>query len=368
MLINILYLIIGIAVTLIWTKVVKPKTPLNYQKIVKDKFWLILTGLTIVGVAYLYFYLPQVFKWLAVDIWGVPASSVGEDKKTVALQLTDLGPLGDIYGSLNTLFTSATLAFVVYATLLQREANKDARDAMSNQLQQARDATAKQLRQARQALKQQLDQAREATEQQITNAKELANTQLEHARESTERQLALTQVTHDAQIKESQHAVFSNAFYTLLNYKQSNLNSLRINSEKGEFYPEEIFLKMSMEFLALLDKEWKSVNDIPYVEIERKYDEISKKITGSEYVGIQLTPYFMLYQNLFDLLKKANLDENSHNFYRAVIMNSMTIHEKYHLIWLSANCLELSNMIKDNEILNDMSDSMTYPFILTIFK
>ena len=148
MLINILCLIIGIAATLIWIKVVKAKILINYQKFAIDKFWLFFTGVTIVAVAYLYFYLPQVFKWLAVDIWGVPASTVGEDGNDKLLALTDLGSLGDIYGSLNTLFTSATLAFVVYATLLQRQANKDARDAMKEQLQQAKDAIDKQLQQA----------------------------------------------------------------------------------------------------------------------------------------------------------------------------------------------------------------------------
>ncbi len=266
MLINILCLIIGITTTFIWIKVVKAKTPINYQEFAKDKFWLIFTSVTIVAVAYLYFYLPQVFKWLAVDIWGIPASSLGEDKEIKVLQLTDLGPLGDIYGSLNTLFTSATLAFVVYATLLQRQANADARSAMFDQLQQAKDATKdqlqqakdasdEQLRQARDALTAQLDQAKDLTEQQIINAKELANTQLKQANASTAQQLELALATHEAQIQESRNSIFTNQFYALLNYKNERVKSLILkNSDNLTIIGYELFSIINTKFFTLFEK------------------------------------------------------------------------------------------------------------------
>ncbi|WON80797.1 hypothetical protein OK024_03160 [Acinetobacter sp. UGAL515B_02] len=146
---------------------------------------------------------PLFFKWLMIGIGS---------KETA---LKDFGTFGDIYGSLNTLFTSATLIIVMYSAYLQRQANKDARDAMERQLQQAREDTEEQLK-----------QAREATEQQILNAQQLAHIQLEHARQYSMDQLALARATHEAQIKESKDAIFTNKFYSHLNYKNAKLNSI----------------------------------------------------------------------------------------------------------------------------------------------
>ncbi|WP_234622439.1 hypothetical protein [Acinetobacter guillouiae] len=175
---------------------------------------------------------PLFFKWLMIGI--------GSTKKDI----DDFGSMGDIYGSLNTLFTSATLLIVMYSAYLQRQANKDARTAMAEQLQQARDATTTQLTQASDALTQQLDQAREATEQQIKNAKELSEIELSQTREATAQQLALAQATHDAQIKESRHAIFANQFYSLLNFKKDRLNNLFIvhgeEDENGEIITKSI--------------------------------------------------------------------------------------------------------------------------------
>ncbi len=140
---------------------------------------------------------PLFFKWVMVGI--------GSKEN----ELKDFGSLGDIYGSLNTLFTSATLIIVLYSAYLQREANKDAREAMKKQLQQARDATAQQLREARRSTKEQIQQARDATEQ----------------------QLEMSQSIHSAQMVESKHAIFSNMFNILLN--QKNEAQERLNQRLG---------------------------------------------------------------------------------------------------------------------------------------
>jgi len=144
-----------------------------------------------------------------------------------------LGPIGDIFGGLTALFTSATLIIVMYSAYLQRQANEDARKAMAEQLQQARDATATQLIQARQALRQQLDQARQATEQQIENAKELSRIELLQTREATQQQLALAQSTHDAQIQETKNTFFKTQFYNLLNYKSERFKELLFCDHDG---------------------------------------------------------------------------------------------------------------------------------------
>jgi len=147
---------------------------------------------------------PLFFKWLMI--------SIGVEKT----KLEDFGTLGDIYGSLNTLFTSATLIIVIYSTYLQREANKDAGKALENQLRQAEQATTDQLNQSR---------------------------------DSTTQQLNLAQTTHDALIKEMMKSNFDNKFYFLLNYKMQLLNSIKVyNSQDGEIAGALIFDKINTFF------------------------------------------------------------------------------------------------------------------------
>lgn len=317
MLINILCLIIGVALTLVWMKLVKPKTPLNFQVFVKDKFWLITTGSLIVAIGYLYFYLPQVFEWLAVEFWGVPSSTITEDGKTKVLQLTDLGPLGDIYGSLNTLFTSATLAFVVYATLLQRQANHDAREAMAKQLQQAREDTEKQL-----------EQAREATEQQILNAQRLANLQLQQASEASDDQLNIAKQTYSAQIEESRISFFTSQFYSLLNYKNEKLKELCFckNSDE-EIKGLKIFSELKNQLIERLIKCY-TVEKIDDEIITRAFNQSCKALNSNE-LYYELFSYLEVYSALAMLINSSPINSNDKNYYQAILRSSMSGNEQF---------------------------------------
>ncbi|MEG8241314.1 hypothetical protein MKR66_16390 [Acinetobacter baumannii] len=138
----------------------------------KRQVWLLVILIILIWLVF-----PFLFK--AFMSW---MSWIGADLKTFA----DYGPVGDIYGSLNTLFTSATLIIVMYSAYLQRQANKDAREAMAEQLKQAKEATAEQLAQA----------------------KESTNLQLSQAKKSIEEQLSLAKKTHDAQINETKLAFY----------------------------------------------------------------------------------------------------------------------------------------------------------------
>ena len=60
-------------------------------------FCFITAGIFI--LAWLFF--PNLFQWWAIHVWFIPIEQLDEMGK--------LGPLGDIYGSLNTLFTSPFL-------------------------------------------------------------------------------------------------------------------------------------------------------------------------------------------------------------------------------------------------------------------
>ncbi len=287
---------------------------------------------------------PLFFKWLMIEI--------GSEKT----KLEDFGTLGDIYGSLNTLFTSATLAFVVYATLLQRQANKDARDAMANQLQQARDATAKQLRQARQALKQQLDQAREANDLQINNAKELARIQLEQAAESTKEQLELAQATHDAQQYESKFAVFSSSFYALLNLKENKFSALELTLGENEpkLSGNQVFEYLVKKFEYYLNNNWKGKH-VDEEELGEVFDE-TLNVYNNESSDLILS-YFLVYTSLFQLIDRSIvLDDEQKYFYKQIISNTMRIQEQTTLFWVACFVPRFKSFLKNSYIFNQFYD------------
>lgn len=318
--------LVGILIFL-WLRKWKANTSKNNKlEWAVDKFWLILTGITIVGVAYLYFYLPQVFKWLAVDVWGVPTSSVGEDK---ALQLTDLGPLGDIYGSLNTLFTSATLAFVVYATLLQREANKDARDALADQLQHAKDSTEEQLKQARHATATQLVQAR--------------------------RSLKL-------QLEASRHDTFTNMFHSLLSHKIERFNQISMSTKDKTIGAYEISNLITIEFHRLIEGKWKDIDTIEKIDLSSSFEYCVAKITrGKGYYKIY--NYFYIYESIFNLIKNENLSPRDEEYFKDLVRNSMEVGEQVIILWIASFSDYYQNFLMDSGVFSFELPDSHIPFI-----
>ena len=263
----------------------------------------------ILAIISLWIAFPLIFKYWVLKLLVTPPFTTEA--------FASLGPIGDIYGSLTALFTSATLIVVLYSAYLQREANKDTRQAMADQLQQARDATVKQLRQARKAVDDQLTQARESTAQQLANAKELSDIQLaytrrtkeeqlEHARklsdlqlaqakESTRDQLALVQPTHDAQMLESKYAIFSNMFHALLSQKHERYSRIEVKNSKVHLNATEIFLIINETLSDLFDNEWKSISTLDVNDIQEKYFETTSKITGESEgeIGDNLSNLFL---------------------------------------------------------------------------
>lgn len=75
---------------------------------------------------------PYFFNWWAINFWGVPKSELAD--------FTKLGPLGDIYGSLNTLISSIALCAVAFSTWLQITSLREAREANQKQLIEAKNA------------------------------------------------------------------------------------------------------------------------------------------------------------------------------------------------------------------------------------
>lgn len=212
----------------------------------------------------------------------------------------DFGAFGDIYGSLNTLISSIALCAVAFSTYLQ-----------------------------------------------VTSLKE--------SRELNNRQFALSKQIHDEQIFESQNAIFTNKFYSLLNFKKDKLDSISISrkitfGERGSQIVQEtcveVMDEMSSEFYSMLKNDNYLYNAFSQEELFSDFRKVAKDL---KYKNIApLISYFHIYMDLCQLIKNSNISEEEKSFYKSVLSNSMTQGEQILLFWLSP--MFESIVIKDSEI------------------
>lgn len=257
---------------------------------------------------------PYFFNWWAVNFWNVPEGELTD--------LTKLGPLGDIYGSLNTIFTSATLAFVVYATLLQRQANKDAREAMAEQLQ--------------------------------------------HAQESTTQQLALAQASHDAQISESRYAIFSNMFYAFLNQKNEILRRICIG-EEYEVNPNLLFEHISESFIDVITEKYNEKSLLEEGVEDSLYGDFCEAIISFSEKSINTNVvygYFYTYLTLLELISRSSIQKRDKSFFRSIVSNSMSHDEQMCLLWMTTFTGELRKELYETNFFDADIDNLLMPFIV----
>lgn len=81
---------------------------------------------------FLFLTYPFFFNWWALNFWGVPEGELSD--------YTKLGPLGDIYGSLNTLISSIALCAVAYSTWIQTTSLRETRISNEKQLSESKHA------------------------------------------------------------------------------------------------------------------------------------------------------------------------------------------------------------------------------------
>ena len=191
----------------------------------------LLWGLGILFIFIVWITFPLIFKtWVFTLIVKPPFTP---------LEFASLGPIGDIFGGLTAFFTSLTLIIVLYSAYLQRQANKDAREAMSEQLKQAKEASAEQLKQAK---------------------------------ESTRQQLELARDTHSSQIKETQYSIFSNIFYSLLNQKHERSRVIFFEKDEQKIDLYQMFEYVNAKIFSLVDNQWKDVSDITISDLKKEFD------------------------------------------------------------------------------------------------
>lgn len=263
----------------------------------------------VVFVLFLLLSFPVLFNFFAIHFWHVPESELSD--------YTKLGPIGDIYGSLNTLFTSATLAFVVYATLLQRQANNDAREAMVKQLRQA---------------------------------------QL-----STKRQLALAQATHQEQLKESQINFFKSQFYLLLNYKNDKFKELSMNNKNGiELKGYELFSELFKRLNEKIIVKFKAnIEDIDEKVIRFAFDEACHELNNNENY-YEIFTYLEIYAVIIKLINSSKADQNDINFYGDILKVSISKNEQLCIFLLAPMWDRLYSQIKLVAFFNSFGTTRSY--------
>lgn len=256
---------------------------MNLTDFQKKLIW----GAGILSIICLWIAFPFIFK-LLIEAYKFP-----EDFK-------DLGPFGDIYGSLNTLISSIALCAVAFSTWLQ-----------------------------------------------VTSLKE--------TREVNAKQLTLAKQAHDEQVEESRNAIFANKFYSLLNFKADKLNSISVQrkiplgsnqvrnvQETGIEAIEEISLK----FYRLL-KENPSVYS--KLAIDETFKEFQAIVENLGYKSVAtLISYFHIYMDLCQLIKFSHISDQEKKFYKSVLSNSMTQGEQILLFWISPMFISLE--LNDSEI------------------
>lgn len=212
------------------------------------------------------------------------------------------GAVGDTYGSLNTLISSIALCAVAFSTYLQ-----------------------------------------------ITS--------LNEARKDNKMQLELAEKSHDEQVKESRNAIFANKFYSLLNFKESKLNSVILTRKIGmdpdfqEF--EEVSALKAMEDLALEFHRIMSNSKNAYVSYYpgELLDEFEKSVDRLGYNSVNLLIcYFHIYIDLLNLISTSNISENEIKFYKSVLSNSMNQYEQVLFFWISPMFGAFD--LRDSEIFN----------------
>lgn len=285
----------------------------------------------------LWFFFPLLFKYWVFHYIVTPPFTT--------LDFANLGPIGDIFGGLTALFTSATLIIVMYSAYLQRQANIDARNAMAEQLKQAREATAEQLK-----------QAKEATEE-----------QLKQARESTKQQLDLAEATRDAQIKESQNAIFTTKFNSLLNYKDEMLKTFMVTKDNKIYEGREIFDIYFKHFENLIDNNWKDIkkfNKFSIIEELRKCDRsFDEGVEFSDWYS-----YFLKIADIIKLVKNSGLQESEKEFFFSVVRSSMTMREQITLFWVAPVVPQIYPVLEDSKLFNLFYNDKFIPYAQQFYK
>jgi uncharacterized membrane protein len=287
-----------------------PETRLWLKELIKKHPFLSgsLTCLVFVIITFLYF--PLLFKSIAIEFWGIP-TTVFQDGSVEVAQLVDLGPIGDIFGSLNSFISSIALCAVAFSTWLQ-----------------------------------------------VTSLKE--------ARETNQKQLLLAEKSHQEQLKETKYSIFSNMFYELLNQKNQRYQNLVYKGPYVELHIDQVVNLINEKFDNYILHEWVDVSLLKIEDIQKAYMQTLREITrekddlkGDKFSNLFL--YFRCYTNLYDLINRSELEIEDKEFFKKLVKDSMTIGEQVTLFWIGAFDHDANQMLR-NQVLDAFFEVRVMPF------
>lgn len=248
-------------------------------------------GVGILSIISIWIVFPLIFKVL-IDAYKLP-----DDFK-------DLGPFGDIYGSLNTLISSIALCAVAYSTWLQ-----------------------------------------------VTSLKETRETNL--------KQLKLAEDSHNEQLNESRNAIFANQFYSLLNYKLEKYKSLEFECNDSRFTHEGkkvnglgVLQTLTSYFTNEIEKDPKNFLEKSESDLRHHFMTITL-IFFQEPIS-PLLSYFYIYKNLLNLIKNSKLNDQDKAVYLDILCNSMFLEEQMVLFWISPFYPDLKISIENSHLFNQI--------------
>lgn len=267
-----------------------------------------LICLTVVAFAFLYF--PLFFKYIALEVWDIPVT-IYKDGTVEIVALADLGPIGDIFGSLNSFISSIALCAVAFSTWLQVKSLKE-------------------------------------------------------SRQSNLDQLLLAKAVHDEQIKESKNAIFSSKFNSLLAFKSERLSQIKINliEKDGDNLVDGITVLSRLGKVFLEEMHTKS-DRITAFSYQEHIDFFTKVAEDNFREPINpIISYFYIYGDLVRLINSSDISSKDKDFYKSILRNSMFQEEQLVLFWFTAMFNVLAQSLKDSELFNQFYNERYIGFAL----
>ncbi len=269
-----------------------------------------LICLTVVAFAFLYF--PLFFRYIALEVWDIPVT-IYKDGTVEIVALADLGPIGDIFGSLNSFISSIALCAVAFSTWLQ-----------------------------------------------VTSLKE--------TRIANQKQLDFSNDVHEAQIKESKYSIFSNMFYALLTQKQASFNNLKLIDKDGNvIVADKIFYNFSTKFLDMLKKDWSNLDLIDEDKVFDDFFAYVRELNNNQ-TYTDINSYLGYYSSLVELIRRAEIDETDKIFFRDLLTMSISASEQVTLLWISSCTNIYKNRLIGSGIFSLNFNELSLPFAVKFFE
>ncbi len=267
--------------------------------------YLWILGALLLVIIWLFF--PAIFNWWAEFAWHIPHEQV---KK-----IADLGPLGDIYGSLNTLISSIALCAVAFSTWLQV-------------------------------------------------------TSLSETRVANKKQLDFAEMAHNAQISETISTLFSSKFYSLLSFKNERLNQIKLHVliEDKEIQVDGLGALRKIAAIYLVEMN-RIGSEIVNYEYKQLLEHFTKKM--AENFSDRVNPiisYYYIYGDLIKLINESEITLKEKEFYKSILRNSMLQEEQIVFFWLAAIFKELNKSLENSEIFNQFHNQRYVEFALKFHK